>query len=459
MTDLALGLSAYKRGSGALPEVKCINLFAEQTPTNKGGVALLGRPALVPWVDIDVGPIRAVFRRAGAFDGDFIAVSGTNVYRVNSAGTATLLDGGIGDPDTRVSIAASDTHVFFANGNNAYVSTGTDVLPIDFPDDAGVAWVEYLQGYFLFVRSDSETFYWLAPGDIDIDALNFISAERSPDGLRAMKVLGDEAWAFGEATIEIFVATGQADPAFQRVQGRVFDRGCLNANTIASMDNTLFWVGDDHIVYRGSGVPTRVSEHTIEEWLRGSTADDLRAWTFSFDGHTFYALTNGDDKSYVFDASTSGWCEFSSYQRGSWRAHLGAFNSSLIVAGDDELGRLWYLSDTVFLDDTAAIIAEATAGITVQGNTPPCHNVFFDSAKGLAGAGVTDHWVEMRQSDDAGNTWSGWERANLGAMGEYGTRSVWRRRGNMRSPGRIFSFRISSPARIRISGARMNETV
>ncbi len=455
MPDISLGLGAYNRGQGVLPEIKCINLFPEQTPTNTRGVALLQRPSLLAWVSAGSGPCRGLYRRAGVISGNVLHVSATSLYKVNTAGTATLV--GTIPGTARVSIAGSGTYAVIANDTSGYYTNGSTVTEMTIPDGDGISSVDYLDGYFLFIYAATEQFGWTAIGGITIDALDFASAEQSPDALICLKVLGDEIWLIGQESTEVWVPTGNADLPFQRVSSRVFPKGCINRDTVCVLDNTLFWVGNDHIVYRASDVPTRVSTNSIEERIRNADRTALRAWFFPWDGHLFYALTIGDQGTFVFDVSTGQWCEFASYGRDAWRAHLGAVTDDYVVAGDDASGQIWRLSDDVFLDGTDPISWEATAGVNVNGGRPMCHNLHIDVSKGTATVAQTDHFIEKRHSDDAGRTFTDWSARSLGATGEYKTRVTYRAQGSMRSPGRVIDIRCTSPLRMRISGARINE--
>ncbi len=51
--------------------------------------------------------------------------------------------------------------------------------------------------------------------------------------------------------------------------------------------------------------------------------------------------------------------------------------------------------------------------------------------------------LQLRYSDDNGNTWSSWLTANIGASGEYQEDVVFYRLG--RSKNRIFEFRCTDP--------------
>ncbi len=146
---IPLGTSAYQRTVAQVPEIKLINRYFETDPTDQvDQQALLTRPSLRRWItDLGAGPIRATYSQPGTFDEAIFAVSGYDVYRVDTdestdnVGTmdsATL--------DSFVSMTATDDpYLFLAdggtlwlytdNGTASSVLTGTvannDVIKID----------------------------------------------------------------------------------------------------------------------------------------------------------------------------------------------------------------------------------------------------------------------------------------------------------------------------------------
>jgi len=181
----------------------------------------------------------------------------------------------------------------------------------------------YINGYFLLTVTNSQHFFWLAPGDVNPDPLNFASAENAPDNIAGARRQYDEVWFLGDSSTEVWQTTGDLDAPFQRIAGRLYDKGCVNADTIASTDNTIFWVGNDLIAYRGDAQPVRISDHGIEEKLRLQASGDYSAWSFALDGHTFYALRIGTLGTFVFDVENpQGWLHWKSYGSETWRAPL-----------------------------------------------------------------------------------------------------------------------------------------
>lgn len=121
----------------------------------------------------------------------------------------------------------------------------------------------------------SQKAYFLLPGSVVLDPLNFFSKESHPDNITSMTTVGDQAIICGVGSTENWYATGNADAPFLPVDGRVYQRGCL-AGTECAVGDALFLVGNDGVVYSigyGYGETAqygvhRVSTHAIEERIR-----------------------------------------------------------------------------------------------------------------------------------------------------------------------------------------------
>ena len=68
----------------------------------------------------------------------------------------------------------------------------------------------------------------------------------------------------------------------------------------------------------------------------------------------------------------------------------------------------------------------------------------------------TNPTLEMRPSDDAGNTWGEWEGEELGGQGDYDKRVEYRALGMFADPGMLFQFRVTDPVSVRFSNIEIN---
>lgn len=161
-------------------------------------------------------------------------------------------------------------------GSGTLTGGGTHVLQgVEVPDGQGVRSLTSLSGYVLASIALSQKFYWINPGEVVIDPLNFAEKEANPDNIVDMVTIGDQAIICGEGSTENWYASGDFNAPFLPVEGRVYRRG-IQAGTAVAVKDSLFLVGDDGIVYSigyafggtsNYGVH-RISTHAIEERIR-----------------------------------------------------------------------------------------------------------------------------------------------------------------------------------------------
>lgn len=454
MVALTYGIGAFKRTAGRLPEVKLVNMYVEQVPEGESPVVLIPRPALVASYTVGNGPIWGIYTQPGTFSGAIVSLSGDTLYSGSTAlGT---IPGAM--PAT---FASDDAQLLVANGVALYRSTGASVATVSFPDSAAVQDVAYLNGYFLASRLGTGKIYFSAIGDgSSFDGLDFFTAERRPDNVLALRVVGDRLWAVGENSTQGFYRTGDADLPFAPTDGSSFDKGTKARDTVCLFDNTLAWVSDDGLVVmlRGNDL-VRVSNYGIEERIAQSAASELRAFALTFQGHAFYILRTAQG-TYAYDASTGQWAQFSTYGRTTWRAHVGCMAGDVVYVGDDTTGKIYRLSDNVAEDDGVTIERMFSANVPLSGQPVRCDTISLDVSVGqtdiLTGLG-TAPVVEKRFSRDAGNIYTEWRQSSLGAQGAYRTRVAWLRNGIIDEPGRVMQFRMTDPVPFRMSSLRMNE--
>lgn len=144
---------------------------------------------------------------------------------------------------------------------------------ITVPDDNGAISVAHINSYIIVVPTQAEDlatngrFYWIEPGENEIDALNFATAERSPDKLHQVIVFSDMFWLLGEKTTEPWVTTGNPEAPMQRYRSVLFDRGSWEGTAIQVKDS-LIVADQDGGVFQIRGGLKRISTPQIEERIR-----------------------------------------------------------------------------------------------------------------------------------------------------------------------------------------------
>lgn len=454
---------------------RMVNLFPEIIPEGGKEPAFLNRaPGLRLLATIGTGPIRGVW----IFGGDGYVVSGDELYKITTSFVATLL--GTVSGTGPVSIADNGTQLFIAANPDGYIYNRlTNVFQqITDPDFPGAVSVGYLDGYFVFNEPNSQR-VWITEllEGTQVDALDFASAEGSPDGLVGLIIDHREAWLFGTNSVEVWYNAGLTDFPLQRIQGAFNEIGCLAPYSIAKMDNGIFWLGSDArgngIVYRANGYTgQRISTHAVEWQIQQYTdLSDALAYTYQQDGHSFYVLVFPTvNTTWVYDVATQAW-----HERAGWDHDLGEFTrhrsncqmnfAGMIVVGDFENGKLYEFDLNTYSDDSEiqrwlrAWRALPTGQNNLKRTAQHTLQLDCESGVGLVSGQGSDPQVALRWSDDGGHTWSNTHYRSMGKIGEYGRRVIWRRLGmTLKLRDRVYEVSGTDPVKIAIMGAELDAT-
>ena len=296
--------------------------------------------------------------------------------------------------------------------------------------------VAFQDGYFIVIgtssgRNDALTVSGLDDGT-SFNGLDFAFAENSPDGL--VSVISDhgEIWLFGNETTEIWYNSGNPDFPFSRNSGAIMETGCVNGQTVAKEDNSVFWVGPDNVVYRGSGsTPQVVSTREIEGQIKGSTIEG--GFTFTDRGHKFYAIRRESKTTLCYDLTTGLWCERSGGLIGlEWPCTCRATVSGTEYFGTDD-GRIVTQNTETYTDYGNAFLSEAiSAPVMTNGDYFTVNKVHLQVEMGQVDYSSSDQAEIVLQTSKDGRNWSSEKWRTLGDIGEYFGRTTWHALGAFR---------------------------
>jgi hypothetical protein len=457
---------------------RMVNLYPEVVPEGGKEPAFLQRcPGLqqltgVSQIASSAGPIRGLH----TFNNTLYIVSGNTLYKVKNDWIYDPI--GTIDGLNPVSMADNGVQLFVAATTFSYIYNSiTDVFAqITDPDFPGAVSVGYLDGYFVFNEPASQRVWVTSLLDgTSVDPLDFASAEGNPDNIVALLVDHREVWLFGTTSIEVWYNAGLADFPLARIEGAFMETGCLAPYSVAKLDNTVFWLGSDArgngIVYRNQGYNAqRVSTHAVEWQLQQySNLSDAIAYTYQQDGHAFYVLSfPGANQTWCFDVSTGLWHERAGWDGVNFTRHRSQcqvnFDNKIIVG--DWQGPKLYVMDTDVYDDDGDVQrwlrswrALPTGQNTLKRTAHHALQLDCESGVGLNSGQGSDPRVMLRWSDDGGHTWSNEHWANMGKLGEYGKRVIWRRLGmTTKLRDRVYEISGSDPVKIAIMGAELSAT-
>lgn len=451
---------------------RLLNVYPESSPTKAASpVLILGRQGLKPWGVAGMGPIRG----SEVMSGVLYVVSGNTLYSVSSLGVATS----IGTIAGTGFVCMSNNGRLGGPGNQLVIATGS-------------AWVEYLDGYFIWGRdvtvggsnlaylynATTTAFGQIADPDLFLsgdgkfqisavldgssyDALDFATAESSPGRLIRGKVDGADLLLFCEDVAEPWYNSGNADFTFERQNQTVIRKGIMGTYTIALLDNTTFWIGKDKeagggpIVYRLAGglQGQRISTHAVEDALATVTDWSLvRCISYIINGHAFFQIILPNQTSWVYDCASLHWHEESTFLLGRWQGNSHSYAYSKHIIGSCNSGALWSLDPDYFYDDASTPIEREMVSIPIGGDatwkTLASFQLDLETGVGLVTGQGSDPQAMLQLSQDRGHNWGGEKWRGFGTGGDYAKRVIWRQLGFFREIA--VRLRITDPVPVRI---------
>lgn len=442
--DLLFGVQSFQHRSLPLSAQRMVNCYLEQTPDGaKSAWANVPSFGILPYLEVGDGP----FRGSCVANGILYIVSATGLYKVTD-GLATLL--GTVPGINRCDLLTDGLNVLAITDSVGYLWNGFTLEQVADTDFPPASRGDYLDGYAVVIEPGTGRF-WINETVTDWatwNALDFATAEGWPDDTIDCIVDHRELFLFGKETTESWANTGNADFPLQRVASGFIEKGILSEGAVTKLDNTVFFVGHDGIVYRLDGyTPVRISQHAVEQAIEHYTDKTCAAFAFIESGHAFVAFkfTEG---TWVYDIATQRWHERQSYNRTTWRPlniHR-CFDKWIVV--DDSTNQLGYLAEDEFTEFGELLRSSATAPSVSKENRWIFHTrleLAFEQGVGTNAGQGTNPQVMLDWSDDGGRTWSNENWRNLGQTGHFGTRTFWSRLG--RSRDRVYRYAITDPVR------------
>ena len=381
---------SYRARSLPFSSQRTINFYTDVAQAEARDQAVMHHtPGIAAWIDIggSVGCRGAVYQ-----DGRLYAVIATTLYAILADGTYSNI-GTIGGTD-RLSMASNGTQICIVSRQaGAFIySLGGSLQQITDADFYPSEKVVFLDQYFVHLRQSSQIFFLSALANgLAYDALDFASAESNPDLLVSIESDNGEIWLFGENNTEVWTNTGSNDFPFALINGAVMQKGIACRDAVARIDNSVYWLGNDGVVYRATGYqPQAISTNAIDSQIAQLEWDDAFALTYSQEGHNFFILTfPTSGQTFVYDATVNSWHERSSRINNTdiqWRpSHLvDAFGH--LVAFDQFSGKVGYVEMDTYKEYGNTIVRTRITPV-VHAETKP---LFMSRLEIVAETGIGD---------------------------------------------------------------------
>ncbi|CAB4123353.1 Bacteriophage P22, Gp10, DNA-stabilising [uncultured Caudovirales phage] len=336
--------------------------------------------------------------------------------------------------------------------------------------------VDIVDNYFVYNRPDTQQ--WAATNILSpiTNGLSFASKFTGPDDLVSIICDHGQVYLLGETTSEVWADVGTYPFPFQRIPGSSSQHGIIAPFSMARIGNSFAYLsrntrGQAEIVLMNGYFPTRISTHAVENTLVNQYVEDAVAYTYQLEGHEIFVISFPTlDLTWAYDIATQMWHKWlwvdsnNVYHR--HRSNCGCSFQNQFIVGDWENGQIYKLDRDNYTDNGGIIrrVRRAPHLVTdLQRQYFDELQIQFQPGVGLNGIAVTGEastetvgaapQAMLRWSNDGGSTWSNEHWANIGLIGKYQNRIIWRRLGWSRD--RIFEVVVTDPVKAVIVSANL----
>ena len=436
---LQIGKQSGEALSPPVSSERLVNGYLEQTPQGREPTPVYGTPGHVAFAT--TGAVRALLAVADRC----FAVNATSLVEIASDGTVTTL-GAI--PAGVVDIASDGTNVVVTVGGAIYVYNGTAVTEETDEDAPDASSVEYLSGFYVYTEANAEQFFISPQANPlgDYDALDFDSADTSPDKLVRTRRVGRDLLLFGKRSVEFWFYSGDAVFPITRYQDTPLEVGLIGVNAVAATNETAFWLASDKTVRRLDGrTGTRISTFAVEKSMGlWSDASLTVVTSYVWSGHLFVKFWNPDG-CWEYDQATNLWHELESYGSATTTTPYYAYAHGKHLVGGAQVYELGGYTEA----GAVLPFKMVTPWVDNQGERFSVNSVEVRLEAGV-GSLTLDPKISLSRTED-GESFSSPLIRSFGKQGERFRRVTWSSQGMSR--GCAFRLTITDPVKRAIYAA------
>ena len=483
----------------------CVNFYPEIDQQNaKEAVALLGCPGLNELAHVDGGGAPGFSPKTTQwpqpYSGPNLPVRGTWV--LPGSQTALAVIGNVcylvtpGNPIpnptltlTAVGTLATSSGPVCIRDNNAggyavlvdgpygylYNIATQGFNRITDPAFLGADTVAYIDGWWIFNRPGTQTFYTNYPQyGTGFDGSYFALKDAASDNLMTVFESKEQLWLIGERTTEVWYDAGGQYFPFQRLVGTLMQFGTKATASVARFASK----GQDGIIFFGRSdrgentiiVTTGFSGEVVstpafgDEVATYATTSDAIGYTYQEDTHVFYVLTfPSADVTWCYDEQSGVLHKRPSYDPYAQQFHRNRSNcfmnfQGMRVVGDYQTGSLHQLTRNSYTDAGWPLLAKRRSPhIWDKGSRGRVFmaslQVDFTPGTGNASGLGADPQAALTISRDGGQTFGQQWKAPIGKIGQTKNRTMWRKLGFGRD--NVVDIEIIDPVRRDIVGATL----
>ena len=383
-----------------------------------------------------------IIRGLFTFNDVLYCVSDADLQRVDSTGARTTV-GTLSSSGGPIDMEQTLNQLCITDATALYVFDGTTLSTSSsyVPGER----IGFIDQRIVGTQSYSQRFSWSALGDGSTwDALDFASAEGSPDNLVSLVCTSKQIVLFGSSSAEIWNSVG-GEEVFSRNGSDFLEYGACSAYSPQKVAGTVMWLGKDQrgqakvFILNGYSA-TRASTRAIEERFEGLDLTGAKAFAYSDGGHEFYCLNvPGVQTTLCFDVTYKQWHERAELVNGNyqpWRAtcHAFAYGQHYFGAGD---GVIYRADQNLHKYGDDVLCRERVSPVV---SVPTRKRLRFPHLE-LVCEKATSGTVMLRHSSDNGATYSDWRYKSAGGPGKHRERIRFDLLGS--SYDRVYAIRMT----------------
>jgi hypothetical protein len=324
-------IGAYSnRGTDPTQDQRFVNAFPETRKVEQidnTRIYINKRPGLVEFCDTGyTGQGRGLVY----FYGNFYAIIGSTVYKINSTGTTvtskfsfTTSTGPCGIIQANSSVIGD--YLFICDGVDGYVINSTDtatkITDAQFPTPHRPS-PTFIDGYIILAKG-SDVFNCDLDDPFSWDPTNYLSAEMFPDPVLALARQNNQVVVFGEKSIEFFYDAANASGSpLSRNDAAAIQIGIAAPHALYQNEQFCAFVGQSDSGGRAVWViegfkPRKISDEFIERILDAeasmTTNPVVHGYGLRTKGHLFFLINlPSQDRTLVYDFDEKLWHEWAS---------------------------------------------------------------------------------------------------------------------------------------------------
>jgi hypothetical protein len=424
---------------------------------------------LTDFATFALGPVRSDLLVNGGF---IYVVSGSNLYRVDEAGTVTSLGTVNGSSYAKLAANAvpGDSQILILNGSGSgYIyDNANGLVAITDPDFFPSSSVTVLNERFWLARDGTNEFFGSDISDgKSYNALTFASAEESPDEVVGVMAKKSALHVVGSRTSGYYQTFTDITLPLRRVKSATKEWGILAKDSLAEINDSFAFLANDRTVRMMRGTQLiKISDLNFDLKINGNGTTTSPGFTVINDAIGFFVDTPIHSTYYItfptegytwgYDLNTGLSHIRESDGFGLWRVNGAVKFAGEVICGDSAEGKLWILDQDNKTENGIILRTKLITPTVSYERDVTIPLIEIDMEVAQTTDATADPKMIVYYTKDGGNTYTHKGHISLGKFGEHRKRVPLRRFGRLvRNKDFGLKLEVTDPVGVRFYGAKI----